>query len=175
MDARPPLISHLIVLARARRTGTRVRIRYRDADDAPSAREIDVLGLSFRDGRWYVLAHCHLRRALRLFRLDRVVEASATRRRACGYTLRDFDPAFFASAEILEPGAAVAHLATVRLVGRLATVATALFPGAIVERDGKDRLCHVRVSRLPVLADLVESLGGSARFSARDSTHGPAR
>ena len=162
MEPRAPLTSTLLALARGRKTRSRVRLRYRDADDALSEREIDVLGLGFQDGRWYALAHCHLRRALRLFRVDRVDSASATRRRACGYALRDFDPAFFASVEFLEPGAPVAHLATVRLAGRLAAVAGAIFPSAILERQGKDRLCHVRASRLQPLVQLVESLGPEA-------------
>jgi predicted DNA-binding transcriptional regulator YafY len=161
MEPRPPT-SPLLALARGRKTRRRVRLRYRDADDALTEREVDVLGLGFQDGRWYALAHCHLRLGLRLFRVDRVSSASATRRRACGYRLRDFDPAFFASVEFLEPGAAVAHLATVRLAGRLAGVASAIFPGAILERQGQERLCHLRASRLAPLAQLVASLGPEA-------------
>jgi hypothetical protein len=173
MNPRAPLIAHLLVLAQARRARVRVRLRYRDAADGLSDREIDVLGLGFQDGRWYALAHCHLRHALRMFRVDRVAGAAATRRRACGYTLGGFDPAFFASVEFLEPGAPVAQLATVRLRGRLAAAAPTLFPGAILERDGKDRLCHVRVSRLLALAKLVASLGpGAALVTERASASG---
>ena len=89
-----------------------------------------------------------MRRCLVSFDLGRSFGTSGTRRRACGYRLRGFDPAFFATVEFLEPGAPVAHLATVRLEGRLAAAAAALFPGAIVERAGRHRLCHVRVSRV---------------------------
>jgi predicted DNA-binding transcriptional regulator YafY len=173
MDFDAPLVSHLVVFARAHRASARVRLRYRDVGATVSDREVDVLGLAFQDGRWYALAHCHLRRAIRMFRLDRVAAASVTRRRACGYRLRGFDPAFFATVEFLEPGAPVAHLATVRLEGRLAAAAPALFPGAIVERAGRHRLCHVRVSRVPALARLVQSLGAGASLQASGSARAP--
>lgn len=167
MSARAPLLAALLALARARRTCNRIRLHYRDSARAVSEREVDVLGLAFQGGRWYALAHCHLRHGLRLFRVDRVAAASVVRRRTCGYTLRGFDAAFFSSVEFLEPGAAVARLATVRLTGPLAAAAPAIFPGAILERDGKDRLCHVRVSHVDRLAALVESLGPGAAIVQR--------
>jgi predicted DNA-binding transcriptional regulator YafY len=49
-----------------------VHLRYQAADDSHSARDFDPYGLAHRGGRWYVVGHCHLRRALRSFRLDRV-------------------------------------------------------------------------------------------------------
>ncbi len=39
-----------------------------------TVREIDPFGLAFVRGRWYVIAFCHLRKAVRSFRLDRVVD-----------------------------------------------------------------------------------------------------
>lgn len=35
-------------------------------------RSIDVYGLVYHAGFWYAIGHCHLRRGLRIFRLDRV-------------------------------------------------------------------------------------------------------
>jgi len=35
-------------------------------------RDVDVYGLAWRGGAWYAVGHCHLRRDLRSFRLDRV-------------------------------------------------------------------------------------------------------
>lgn len=37
-------------------------------------RSIDVYGLVYHAGFWYAVAHCHLRRGLRVFRLDRVIQ-----------------------------------------------------------------------------------------------------
>ncbi|HYD80424.1 MAG TPA: YafY family protein [Paucimonas sp.] len=62
----------LSVLASAARAQRRVRLVYRAADGADSAREFDPYGLVFRGGRWYVAGLCHLRRGVRSFRLDRL-------------------------------------------------------------------------------------------------------
>jgi predicted DNA-binding transcriptional regulator YafY len=154
----------LFTLARARRLSRRVRLAYRDASGAATIREVDVLGLSFQDGRWYAFVHCHLRRAVRLLRLDRIAAARTTPRPARAPAPHGFDPAFFASVEYLEPGAPVAHLVSVRIQGALAAAATALFPTAIVERHGRAAVCHVRASRPAMLAAVVESLGREARL-----------
>jgi predicted DNA-binding transcriptional regulator YafY len=136
---------------------------------------VDVLGLSFQDGTWYALVHCHLRRAVRLLRVDRVLEACPTRRPARARPPRGFEAAFFASAEFLEPGAPVAHLTTVRVTGPLAAAAPVLFPAAITEREGRALLCHMRVSRPEVLASLVESLGEGATLLGDAADVNPRR
>ena len=152
----------LLVLARARRRSCRVRLAYRDAAGTATEREVDVHGLSFQDGYWYAFVHCHLRRAVRMLRVDRMLDAHVTQRAARARPPRGFDAGFFASVEFLDPGAAVAHLATVRVEGPLAAAAQALFPTALTERDGGALLCHLRASRPDVLAALVVSLGEGA-------------
>lgn len=62
----------LLVLSGAARAQQRVRLRYRSAEGADSERELDPYGVAYRGGAWYAVGHCHLRRALRSFRLDRV-------------------------------------------------------------------------------------------------------
>lgn len=52
------------------------------ADTAPprpgdTERAVDVYGLAWRGGAWYAVGHCHLRGALRCFRLDRVQAVQA--------------------------------------------------------------------------------------------------
>ena len=42
----------------------------------PTAAELDVYGLALRNARWYAVGHCHLRRGLRSFRIDRVREVA---------------------------------------------------------------------------------------------------
>lgn len=49
----------------------RVWIRY-GGPNGETRRAIDPYGMVFRDGRWYVVGWCHLREAIRVFRLDRV-------------------------------------------------------------------------------------------------------
>ena len=51
----------------------RTHMRYKSSQDEESERDFDPYGLAYRQGRWYVVGHCHLRNDLRSFRLDRVV------------------------------------------------------------------------------------------------------
>ncbi len=67
----------LLALSAAARAQQRVRLHYRSAEQVPSEREVDVYGLAYRGGAWYAVGHCHLRRDLRSFRLDRVVSVEA--------------------------------------------------------------------------------------------------
>jgi predicted DNA-binding transcriptional regulator YafY len=55
----------------------RVWIKYRSGRPGQeSEREIDPYGVVYRTGKWYCVGHCHLRNDTRMFRLDRVLEAS---------------------------------------------------------------------------------------------------
>jgi predicted DNA-binding transcriptional regulator YafY len=49
---------------------------YRLASGEMSIREFDPYGLVHRGGRWYAVGHCHTRKGLRSFRLDRVVDVT---------------------------------------------------------------------------------------------------
>lgn len=64
----------LLALSAAARAQQRVRLRYRTAHGDETEREVDTYGVAYRGGAWYAVGHCHLRRDLRSFRLDRVVE-----------------------------------------------------------------------------------------------------
>jgi predicted DNA-binding transcriptional regulator YafY len=67
----------LLGLSAAARAQQRVHLRYRSADGRETERDVDVFGLAYRGGAWYAVGHCHLRRELRAFRLDRVLEVEA--------------------------------------------------------------------------------------------------
>jgi predicted DNA-binding transcriptional regulator YafY len=69
--------SALLALSAAARAQQRVRLRYRSADGGETTRDVDAYGLAWRGGCWYAVGHCHLRRDLRSFRLDRVLEVEA--------------------------------------------------------------------------------------------------
>lgn len=70
----------LPALSAAARAQQTVRIVYRSANDERSEREVDVYGLGYRGGAWYAVGHCHLRRDVRSFRLDRVLSVEAVPR-----------------------------------------------------------------------------------------------
>jgi len=62
----------LAVLSAAAQAQKRVHMHYRSSKGEDSERDFDAYGLLYRNGSWYVGGHCHLRRGLRSFRLDRV-------------------------------------------------------------------------------------------------------
>lgn len=66
------------VVAAALRDGQVLRLRYRDRDGEPSDREVEPLGYVVRDGVWYLVAWCRLRRAVRAFRTGRIVTLEPT-------------------------------------------------------------------------------------------------
>ena len=75
---RSPDGSALATLTAATQACRRVRLSYRSGQGASSDRDFDPYGIAFRAGRWYVVGHCHLRKGLRSFRIDRVREVRAS-------------------------------------------------------------------------------------------------
>jgi predicted DNA-binding transcriptional regulator YafY len=69
-----PSSAVVIEMSRAAQAGRRVTMRYRSDRGDETERQLDPYGIVFRQGRWYAVGHCHLRNALRMFRLDRVVD-----------------------------------------------------------------------------------------------------
>lgn len=55
-----------------------VKIDYQSALDQLSERCIDPIGLFFEYNHWYTMAYCHLRQAIRQFRLDRIAQIQQT-------------------------------------------------------------------------------------------------
>lgn len=54
----------------------RVWLSYRSWQGGASEREVDPYGLVYYNEAWYVAGYCHLREAIRTFRLDRIAELS---------------------------------------------------------------------------------------------------
>ena len=71
----------LMILIQAAHAGERVHLRYRSAQGDASERDFDPYGLGFRRGAWYAVGHCHLRRGVRAFRVDRIVDVRASTQR----------------------------------------------------------------------------------------------
>ncbi|GAB5479898.1 helix-turn-helix transcriptional regulator [Marinobacter nauticus] len=71
----PNLDEHALdTLATATETARSVHFIYHAPQHPEMERNIDPYGLVFRQGRWYVTGFCHLRSAMRSFRLDRISE-----------------------------------------------------------------------------------------------------
>ncbi|MGA9351336.1 MAG: YafY family protein [Anaerolineae bacterium] len=70
-----PLVPLLEKLRRATRERRRVTVAYRSRGQSePLQRDFDPYALIHRWGWWYVIGHCHLREAVRTFRVDRIIE-----------------------------------------------------------------------------------------------------
>ncbi|MBL8506837.1 helix-turn-helix transcriptional regulator [Chitinimonas sp. JJ19] len=83
----------LLTLSSAAHAGQRVAFHYQAGSGQQTDREVDPYGLIYRDGLWYLVGHCHLRQALRNFRLDRISQVTA---RSQVFNLpADFDPVGF--------------------------------------------------------------------------------
>jgi predicted DNA-binding transcriptional regulator YafY len=68
----PPKNEMLLTLCTAAQQERRVSISYSDWQGGESSREVDIYGLVYRGGYWYCTGYCHLRKGLRVFRLDRI-------------------------------------------------------------------------------------------------------
>ena len=65
----------VVTVSEAVRGRRRVRMRYRSEPSKETEREFDPYAVVRREGYWYAVGHDHLRGAMRLFRLDRVIGA----------------------------------------------------------------------------------------------------
>lgn len=73
-----PLDTVLRIVGVATARHERLQLRYAGADGRTSERAVDPYGLISHWGYWYLAGWCWLRNDLRVFRLDRVVEAAQT-------------------------------------------------------------------------------------------------
>jgi predicted DNA-binding transcriptional regulator YafY len=88
-DSGDALRALIVDAARRRR---RVRLLYLKPDaEAPEERSVDPYTVAYAEGRWYVVGHCPERDDVRVFRMDRVLEA--TPGDATFDPPADFDPA----------------------------------------------------------------------------------
>lgn len=67
----------LATLRNASRQEKRVRLWYQGrSQPTPIERDLDVYALVFSSGWWYAIGYCHLRQAIRSFRVDRIKQLS---------------------------------------------------------------------------------------------------
>jgi predicted DNA-binding transcriptional regulator YafY len=70
-----PDSSVVLTLSTATQQEKCVWIRYHSGQAEETERAVDPYGLIFHAGLWYTTGYCHLRQDLRLFRLDRILQA----------------------------------------------------------------------------------------------------
>lgn len=139
----------LHALSEAAQARRRVHLRYRSASGEDSARDFDPYGLGYRGGSWYAVGHCHLRGALRSFRLDRI-QGVAPLPASFGRP-DDFDAlAYLAQGIATLPRA---HAVELRLHTDLGTARRSLFDGVgVFESDGGAVLLHAQADDLDLFA-----------------------
>jgi len=71
-----PAQALVLTLSTAVQEQRQVLLRHRSAQGEETERRFDPYGLVYRAGRWYAAGHCHLREAVRVFRLDRIQQAT---------------------------------------------------------------------------------------------------
>lgn len=77
------------------------------ANTKPGKRKVDPYALVFRSGWWYVVGYCHLRTALRTFRVDRIQKMTVLEQT---FTMPDFDIHTYLEQEFKSQPALRAHL-----------------------------------------------------------------
>ncbi|CAL8979218.1 Protein PafB [Propionicimonas sp. T2.31MG-18] len=162
----PAVADTLLALASAAQAQRTVVIAYTAWDGQESQRELDLYGLVFHAGRWYVTGHDHGRDDVRTFRLDRI---AAVRQGEGGYDVpADFD----ARTQVVSGIAAVrwSHEASVVLRTTLADAVERLpaSVGRLSEHvDGV--LLQARAERLDGMARMLAGLGWDFEVIAPDA------
>lgn len=162
----PAVADTLLALASAAQAQRTVVIAYTAWDGQESQRELDLYGLVFHAGRWYVTGHDHGRDDVRTFRLDRI---AAVRQGEGGYDVpADFD----ARTQVVSGIAAVrwSHEVSVVLRTSLADAVERLpaSVGRLSEHvDGV--LLQARAERLDGMARMLAGLGWDFEVVAPDA------
>lgn len=146
----------------ALREGRRLHLRYVVASrDEVTERDVDPMRVLLADGRWYLEAWCRRVESVRLFRLDRVVEATLLDEPAqlpAAAVERDLDDGLF------RPSPEDA-LVTVELDPPARWVAEYYPVEAVQELPGSGLLIQLRAADTRWLVRLVLSLAGAARIT----------
>jgi proteasome accessory factor C len=174
VEADPALASTLALIREAMEGGTQLDLVYLNASGEKERRHVDALRVESFDDDWYLRGWCHLRGAVRTFRLDRISDARVTdeptEHRADEVRLPDrlFEP----SSKDLEVTVDIAPSAVPLIADFIPDGATT------TEHDGRVRTT-LRVSHYHGLKRLVTRMSGVMTVvgpeSAREAVAGWAR
>ena len=70
-----PRTNLVVTLCAAAQQCRRVWLHYSSWQSETTERAVDLYGIVYRSGFWYAVGYCHLRAGLRVFRLDRILQA----------------------------------------------------------------------------------------------------
>jgi proteasome accessory factor B len=158
----------------------RVHLRYEGAERAaPTERDVDPYGLYQSGGAWFLVGHCHLRKALRTFHLGRIAELEvnpATPRTPDFELPAELDLGALATRETWEYAIHAPVRCTVRLESPVAPEARASFGPRVTVREEDDGVVvEVTATNGEGLVRHVLSLGERAELVSPRSLREKAR
>lgn len=146
---RPGDADILATLSTAAQGQQSARIRYVSPQQVQTERDLAPYGLAYLGGCWYVVGHCHLRDAMRSFRLDRV-QAATLLPRSFGKPVA-FDAIRFMGEAIASVPRA--HSVRVLLHTNLASAHAAIFTSlGVLEAVAEGTLMHSQADDLDWMA-----------------------
>jgi predicted DNA-binding transcriptional regulator YafY len=162
-----PFVPLVDSLRRALKTQKRVRIRYQLPNQPDSGeRDFDSYALAYRHGWWYVLGYCHLRQALRSFRVDRIHQLEQLQ---TSYEIpADFDPQAFLAFENQFPEGIGVRMKLLPEYAYLATSTAANWESLETLPDGSI-IVSTHLPNLYLAAGFVFSYGPAAMVLEPDS------
>jgi proteasome accessory factor C len=161
-----PLAPTLALIRESVERGVQLELDYQNSQGQRERRRVDPLRVESIDTDWYLRGWCHLREAVRTFRLDRISNAIITEKpiehRATDSDVRLPDVLFEPSPDDLE--------VTIEVVPSAMPLLTDYIPdgATTVEHDGRIRTT-LRVSHYHGLKRLIASMPGVATVVAPPS------
>lgn len=146
----------ILTISRAAFEGVSLEIIYGSGDGETSQRTIDPYGLVLHAHTWYVPAYCHIRRDMRVFRLDRI--QAATRSGLSFNKPVNFDSRSFVLDSLARVFGGVPFEVLLHLP--LPTAQELISPAlAILSAEGNDTLMQCYTEDVDWLARLLVSTG----------------
>jgi proteasome accessory factor B len=168
-DGQPTIGARLEPLSRGVAARKRVTLRYHTLQRGEVLkRDVDPYGLVYRFGTWVLVGYCHLRQAIRSFRVDRILdlELNEARPRSPDFELSaGFQLSEYAVARPWEFHRHKPLDVRLRLSPDMAWLAERTFAGSeVLERSGAGLILGVRVSDSEALLRAVLPLGEGAEI-----------
>jgi len=147
-----------------------VAIQYRSVQGESTDRRVDPYGLYYRQGVWYLVAHCHLRNAERTFHLGRIESAArvtGSGRKPVFEIPDDFDLSAHVQRRPWEYGHGAVTEVTIRLAERLVPAIPEIFGRRVaIKNVGDETHIHLSVTNAEALIAAILPFGAAAEVLA---------
>jgi proteasome accessory factor B len=142
-------------------------MHYPSSDSADASaicvRQVDPYGLYFRQGVWYLVGYCHLRRARRTFHLGRLAQIELCSRPKAFAFPADFNIEKAARMRAWQYPKAAPVRVDVRLAERIVPAVTEVFGAdVVVHRDAAGPYVHIDVAHPEAFLAAIMPLGDAA-------------